>query len=70
MAHGIKKCVCMIDCASNFYPLSMEIWAYFTPPFTQKTWRNLGVNIPPFFKKSMEILTLLTTLTYNYTLVG
>ncbi len=28
-AHSTKKWVYMIDCASNFYPLFMEIWAYF-----------------------------------------
>ncbi len=34
-AHSIKKWVCMLDCASNFYPHSMEIWTYL-PPFYRK----------------------------------
>ncbi len=36
VAHSIKKWVYMIDCASNFYPLSMEICAYFIPLFMHK----------------------------------
>ena len=49
VAHSIKKWVCMIDCASKFYPLSMEILEYFTSLFTPKH-GEIWVRISEFLK--------------------
>ena len=40
----------MIDCVSNFYPLSIEICPYFTP-FLPKNMEKFGREDTTFFEK-------------------